>query len=433
MEYEWNIQTDSEGRFSWDSAPEGEHPYCFSFSGYHPRTESSLVADGQDHVITLRPALDGDRTMIDGRVTDLATKAPIKEFTVYVKQYDGPSLSHFRQTFTNTDGLYSISVPSSSTHYAITVGAAGYRMEDSRTRAVGDGDLRLDFALEDDPAMSGVLYRLEGQFVVNGYAGKIDWSNQMIALSTIVPMPVLSATEPDEQRKEFQVFLETPEGKVWQQAHRSYDVDVDDHGAFKIEDVPEGNYNLQARLRQSPAEGGEPIAAFSTNIQVSAAGHRRDDTSVDLGSLELTLKKALHMADVAPPFNVQTVDGAPLRLEDFRGKYVLVDFWATWCGPCVGETPFLKATYKAFGARNNFAMISLSLDENAAAPKKFAAQNDLKWIQGFPGKAAGSVSSSYGADAIPAIFLIGPDGKIIARDLRGDAIKEAVGKALGKD
>jgi thiol-disulfide isomerase/thioredoxin/uncharacterized GH25 family protein len=433
MEYDWNVQTDGEGHFSWDSAPEGEHPYCFSASGYHPRTEPSLVADGQDHVITLRPALDGDQTMIDGRVTDLATKAPIKEFTIYVKQYDGPNMSRFRLAFTNTDGRYSVSIPSSSTHYAITVGAPSYRMEDSRMKAVGDGDLRLDFALDEDPAMSGVLHRVEGQLVVNGYAGKITWSNQLFAFSTIVPMPVLSATEPDEERKEFEAFLETPEGKVWQQAHRSYDVDVDDHGAFKIEDVPEANYNFQARLRETPAEGGEPIAAFSTNMQVSATGHHRDDTTVDLGSLELTLKKVLHLADVAPAFDVQTIDGAPLRLEDFRGKYVLLDFWATWCGPCIGEMPFLKATYKAFGARNNFAMISLSLDENPAAPKKFAAQNDVKWIQGFAGKAAESVSSAYGAEAIPAIFLIGPDGKIIARDLHGDGIKDAVGKALGKD
>jgi hypothetical protein len=97
----------------------------------------------------------------------------------------------------------------------------------------------------------------------------------------------------------------------------------------------------------------------------------------------------------------------------------------------VGETPFLKATYKAFGASDHFAMVSLSLDDNPAAPIDFTRKNDIKWTQGFLGKWSDSkVAPMYGVEGIPAIFLIGPDGKIVARDLRGEAIKEEVGNAL---
>jgi protocatechuate 3,4-dioxygenase beta subunit/peroxiredoxin len=434
MEYDWSVQSDGAGRFSWDSAPEGEHPYSFFASGYHPRSESSLVADGKDHVITLRPVSDGDTIMIDGRVTDRASKSPLRTFSVYVKEYNGAAISHFHQTVTNADGRYAVNIPSSATAYTITVGAPGYRMEASRMKQVGDGDLGLDFVLEEDASISGVLYTLMGRLTVSGYDGKISWTNQQLSFSTIVPPPTLTATEPEEQRKEYEQFLDSPEGKTWQQAHRSYEVEVDDHGGFKIEDVPEGNYNFQGRLRQSQAEGGEPIAGFSTNIVVSGSQQHRGETTMDLGTLDMPVKKALRLADTAPPFEIKTVDGAPLRLADFRGKFVLLDFWATWCGPCVGETPFLKSTYKTFGANDNFAMISLSLDDDASAPKKFASQNDIKWIQGFLGKWSESqVTPLYGVEGIPSIFLIGPDGKIIAKELRGEAIKEAVGKALGKD
>jgi thiol-disulfide isomerase/thioredoxin len=126
------------------------------------------------------------------------------------------------------------------------------------------------------------------------------------------------------------------------------------------------------------------------------------------------------------------VDGQSIKLADFRGKYVLLDFWATWCGPCRGETPHLKATYDAFGKNNRFVMIGLSLDESPAEPREYARKNAIQWLEGFLGNwAQAAVAKLYGVEGIPAIFLIGPDGKIVARDLRGEEIQAAVKKALG--
>ena len=135
----------------------------------------------------------------------------------------------------------------------------------------------------------------------------------------------------------------------------------------------------------------------------------------------------------APGFEIKTTDDKTIKLADYRGKYVLLDFWATWCGPCTGETPNLKAVYEEFGTREDFVMIGLSLDQDKEKPIAYAKEKGTQWIDGFLGDwGKDEVTKKYGVRGIPSIWLIGPDGKVVAKDLRGEGISEAVKKALGE-
>ena len=159
----------------------------------------------------------------------------------------------------------------------------------------------------------------------------------------------------------------------------------------------------------------------------------RSDEPQDIGTLELEVLRRLKVGDAAPGFAVKTFDGKPLKLADYRGKYVLLEFWAVWCAPCHEQTPHLRAAHEAFGKDNRFVMISLSLDGKVEAPKKYVADNNVGWLQAFLGdRSQTAVPSDYGVQGIPATFLIGPDGKILAKDQRDEGIQRAVGKALGR-
>jgi len=139
------------------------------------------------------------------------------------------------------------------------------------------------------------------------------------------------------------------------------------------------------------------------------------------------------VAGAAPfPIEAKDLSGQPLSLSQYKGKVVLMDFWATWCGPCVGEMPNVIAAYKKYHAQG-FDVVGVSLDQDHAALTSFLKQNQMPWRQVFDGKGWGSaVPRRYGVMSIPFGLLIGRDGKITAVEVRGPDLGPAIQQALAK-
>ena len=136
----------------------------------------------------------------------------------------------------------------------------------------------------------------------------------------------------------------------------------------------------------------------------------------------------------ARPFALTAKDlsGRPLTLVQYKGKVVLMDFWATWCGPCVGEMPNVIASYKKYHA-SGFDVVGISLDQDKTALTSFVAKNKMPWRQVFDGKGWGSaVAKQYGVQSIPFGLLLNRDGTIAAVSVRGDDLPAAIKVALAK-
>lgn len=127
---------------------------------------------------------------------------------------------------------------------------------------------------------------------------------------------------------------------------------------------------------------------------------------------------------IAPEFAQTDINGKSIGLSDFRGQYVLIDFWASWCKPCRAENPFLVSVYQQFKDKN-FTILGVSLDDERSknAWIKAVEQDKLTWpqisdLKGWKNEAA----QLYNISSVPQNFLIAPDGKIVAKNLKGEAL-----------
>jgi len=138
----------------------------------------------------------------------------------------------------------------------------------------------------------------------------------------------------------------------------------------------------------------------------------------------------VRVGDLARDFTARRLDGGQFKLSEQRGKLVLLDFWATWCQPCLAEMPAMNDIQEAFGGDPRFLLVGVSCDEAALAPAQYAKENALVWTQVYGGKLLEGAAERYHIRAIPATVLIAPDGRVLAMNLRGPALKDAIRNAL---
>lgn len=284
-----------------------------------------------------------------------------------------------------------------------------------------------------------------GRILLPPDIAKTDWlvPNSSIRTThpTYPPLPAEIATIPPDKRNEWlSAWSKTPEGKAYskavndlQDANRNYVLQVFPDGTFRADDVEPGNYTLSVTFCEHPAGSrcgfGDEIARASTTFTMPPVEGGVSDDPLVLPPVEATPVKNLKVGDPIPDFTFKTLDDREINTADLRGKFLLLDFWATWCGPCIAESPNLKALYEKFGKNPAFLMIGLSKDATPEAPREYTKKENLSWIQGFIGPDE-TISPQFGINGIPSIWLVSPEGKILAKDLRSEALHSTVSQAL---
>jgi thiol-disulfide isomerase/thioredoxin len=135
---------------------------------------------------------------------------------------------------------------------------------------------------------------------------------------------------------------------------------------------------------------------------------------------------------LAPGFTEKDTSGVAISLSSYKGQYVLVDFWASWCHPCRAENPYLKSAFEEYKEKN-FTILSVSLDNSRKAWISAIQKDSLPWSQvsALDPQKSESVYK-YGIKTIPRNFLVDPNGRIVAMDLRGKDLATKLAEILKK-
>jgi len=183
---------------------------------------------------------------------------------------------------------------------------------------------------------------------------------------------------------------------------------------------PESTFSLSlVSDRAAMGSYSDVVAAFNklgTSAKKSPEGKRIAE--------RLVVLKRSAIGEPMLNFTQNNTEGKPVKFSEFKGKYVLVDFWASWCGPCRAENPNVLKAYNQYKDKN-FTVVGVSLDDKGENWKKAIKDDAMPWTQVSDLKGWNNeVSTYYGIRGIPSTLLIDPNGKIIAKDLRGEILNK---------
>jgi len=232
-----------------------------------------------------------------------------------------------------------------------------------------------------------------------------------------------SAATPDQQKSEDFV-------KESDKAEKAVDAQESALNKKFINDHRDSYLSLNVLENYAYGADYVDIAPLYNNLSASVKG---TEAGKKFGE-RLPLLKAVALNAIAPEFAEADTSGNMVSLSSFRGKYVLIDFWASWCGPCRHENPNVVKAFNRYKGKS-FTILGISLDRPGAKDKWLAAihKDGLAWTQVSDLKFWDSKTAAlYAVRGIPQNFLLDPNGKIVAKNLRGEDLENKLEEIFGK-
>jgi peroxiredoxin len=193
-----------------------------------------------------------------------------------------------------------------------------------------------------------------------------------------------------------------------------------------IESYPDSLESAHALSVMATTFGKKKTSELFSNLTQRV----KDSEDGKMISKYLSINKDPGIGDHFIDFEMLSPEGETRKLSKFKGKVILLEFWASWCGPCQREMPNLKKVYEEFH-NDGFEVFAVSFDEDKDSWTKAIEKGKLNWCHVSELKSIGNTAGLiYGVYGIPANFLINEDGIIIARDLRGDDLEKKLKKAM---
>ena len=341
---------------------------CNAQSGYKVTGTVEGMPDGKAIIAT-----------VNGSTLDTLAKADVKsgsfEFTGNVSEPTGAYIMVIGQRG-------AIPFMLENANITISAGQAGLTVTGSEGQKIYDQFMAINATAQQE------AMKLQQEFqAANGDQAKIQAIQEAYAkLMT------------DAQAKEAELLKANPDSYV------SAFVIASGMGQMEYEQLKE-RYNLLGENAKASAQG-KAIAAQIAKLESTAIGQ------------------------IAPNFTITTPEGESISLYDIKGKVKLIDFWASWCGPCRGENPHVVEIYKEYHPKG-LEIFGVSLDNNKEAWVKAIADDGLVWKHGSDLKGWQSAPAQlYSVSGIPHTVLLDENNKIIAKNLRGDELKQKIAELL---